>query len=227
MPRDISKEQAKFREALLGRTIQGVELTRGHESDWVTLKLVNGEGKEEQVRFSSGSIYNEMYLEKVGRKKKSTEAKLPNRGLACTRDMNINVTCDRCHGKGTIQVFFFRQCGVCFRCRLHEEDLLAPGAYVADVSLEKEVLQVNRRKFSLPALGRLTRAQKIKRAADLLAEMDGKHLPRGFEIAELLCIAKVADKDVADRILRAIDKRVKHEPEAKDIAGLRKTLSLL
>lgn len=69
MQRNISNEQEKFQEALVGRTIETVELTRGIENDWLTLKLRGPNGKQEQVRITSTPIYNEMYFEVVRRKK--------------------------------------------------------------------------------------------------------------------------------------------------------------
>jgi hypothetical protein len=65
----MGEVQAKFREALVGQTVEGLDLTSGVEEDWLTLKLRGPDGKKTQVRISSTSIYNQMYIESVRRKK--------------------------------------------------------------------------------------------------------------------------------------------------------------
>jgi len=76
-----SEEQEKFRELLVGSTIESVEVIRGVESDKLILELIGSDGEKLSIGVRSTPIGNEIYVERVQREKS-----VPRFGIAYTSD---------------------------------------------------------------------------------------------------------------------------------------------
>lgn len=140
--------------------------------------------------------------------------------------MKLWVKCDRCNGKGELKSFRHVKNGVCFRCRLDKEALVAPGDYMANVEFNGGVLRVGQHRFKLSETTKLGRKRLIEKASKLFVEMDSETKPRGFYFAELVCLARVADRDVAVRIFAALRQRARNDDEVKEISGLAALLGI-
>ncbi len=140
--------------------------------------------------------------------------------------MKLWVKCERCNGQGIIKAYGHVKGGVCFRCRLDVEALSAPGdRMVAPEILGGNTLRVGHQYFRLLDMLALGRRGIIMAAYDLLQAMDRERCPRGYLLAELVCLARVAEGDVSARIFKALAGRVRGS-EADEIEGIKAILGM-